>query len=243
MATVGQSVNRQEVSAGLMFPTHWKSVCESIVREAAPEDCEGLPIHFVERSEVPVTWPEQAKAFTGLPAVRFSMVAGGPGRGFSACFDLEQFSSWRELIGAVCHEFSHFLDSPPPPIEQIPQPDNPETEKLLQVYKTLLAEHTLKMGDQYRADMKTPPKWFLHEERFVRAAAHMAVRVGALVESVRPSHLSFGERYFGFPFTEATWVGTLEAELSYRGSIRALLDIEPPEQFIELYRLATAGQF
>jgi hypothetical protein len=211
--------------------SNWKSVCEQLIRETAPEDCSGLSIALIERHEVDVEFPIETMAFTGSLARHFAKASSLPSDGFVAVFDLNHAESWQNLIGTALHEFAHYLDRVPPKIRESRQNETP-TEQ---------ARETAAFVAKLRGQVKEIPTWFSHEARFVRACSHLAIRVSELCESIRPGHLRFGSDYYPHPYNESAWITSLEAELSYRGSIRELLDTEPPESFTKIYTQATTA--
>ena len=194
---------------------NWPSDCESFLREIAPEDLAGVAIAIEPATN---ELPDSVLA-----------ICDDSGVGFRCLVRIGEIKTVQQLVGVVLHEFAHYLDNP----QKKRKPTTPRTQVEIETDKLQLA---LAM-DWFKAGLV--PTWLGHEERFVRACATLWFRANQRMESLRPKHLVFGERYYPVHFTENAWIQSLSDELGYRGSIRQLLDTSPPERFSRLYSLAT----
>jgi hypothetical protein len=148
------------------------------------------------------------------------------GRGFASVFFPERIVGLQGWIGIALHEFAHYLDFGTPAAMD---------DELLSGVSVLL-------GKQWPVDMEqrktpSPLPWAGHGLRFVRACCHLAHRVGDIMESVRPSHLAFSQRYYGV--SENTWMRLLDDELQDDRPISEILDTEAPQRFYDAWRYCT----
>jgi len=212
------------------------SQCADLIREIDP--AMDRPIYLVGFDEIRdelFQGPSNAIAWTSRTLdteLSDWLVAQGRwcGKGFAAIIHLDRCGSFQKTIGACLHEYAHYcdwgsagdFDSPSERIAAV---------EMLHSWRPLLATA--------QDDELALPRWVNHGQRFVRACCHLAHRTAYAVESVRPGHLSFGSRYYGSQFTEATWMQSLAAELHSAGSIRDILSTDPPIDFTELFKEAT----
>jgi hypothetical protein len=83
------------------------------------------------------------------------------------------------------------------------------------------------------------PKWFGHEDRFLRALCHIQFRMASLGMTV-DSFLAFPDQFYGLEPLDC-YVADLQDELSTRQneSVGEILKTEPPKLFTELFRIDT----
>ena len=200
---------------------------EAIIRAIAPDDIDAKPIYLVDAADLGLAMTDTL-AFTNRSCdlmLRPFLESTGRwrGRGFACVID-RQVLDPVQRIGVVLHELAHWLDTGD-------QPDHP-------VMSRRQPAAAMELSDAIVGSL-TIPAWFGHEERFVRAAAHLAYRVAGLIEAVRPRHLRFIGPYHREPFSEAVFMDALSDELTRSDSIRSVLDTAAPEAFVERWEMAT----
>jgi len=208
--------------------------CTELLHQVAGDDLAGQGCYILDGATAP-EWSQDdfVIAYTARfldQSLRPFLEERGEwtGRGFATIVNLDQIPpGWWRLAGVCLHEFAHWLDLPVPF-------DAPE---LATVGRTMMATWShLPVAERSYFDA-TAPRWHLHGDRFVRACCHLAHRARRIDDSISPRHLRFSSPYVCFP--EECWLSVLADELDYGGSIRELLDTEPPSEFRELWEDAT----
>jgi hypothetical protein len=214
----------------------WQSQAEGLLRAVCP-DLDGRPLYLLTANDIHSRTPDYILGWTGRSVETIASEHLGSkyrGPGFAAILWSSRFDSWQSLMGGCLHELAHWIDAPP-------EPERAENKtSATAIADCALDQMELLQKLKNEIDWKVPA-WIGHEMRFVRACCHLAARANRLCESIRPSHLRFGNDYFPHPFSESIWVSSLQTELSYRGSIRELLDTEPPASFTKIYKQATTA--
>ena len=129
------------------------------------------------------------------------------------------------------HEAAHFIDGPLGMAVNDPIAANRDVQQLL-----------VTLAAQVEPDDSEPLPWAQHGQKFVRAAAHLAYRVGSFAQQITPDDLRFGERYYGPEFTECEWIDSLSDELerSTNKPLRAVLKTPAPAEFKAAWNRATS---
>jgi len=166
-------------------------------------------------------------AFLLQPTLQRLGLWHGPGRTMT----IRWTGSWQHAIGICLHESAHLIADRMRPAGSPHQLDDVE----LQAVRGLAAAYADSMQSRQQ-----PLPWTGHGSRFVRCCCHLWHRGHQRMQSLRPQHLRFGDRYFGHPFGESVWVQSLADELTDTDQpISAILDSPPPPLFVERYHQAT----
>ena len=134
-----------------------------------------------------------------------------------------------ECVSTVLHESSHYLDWHGQESFQAVRCEHVKTP-LPDLHQKIAAANT-------PAAMEFP-RWHLHEQRFIRAACHVAHRANQFIAAIRPKHLAFATDYYGQPFSEQAFLDALGNELDRQEPINEILKTEPPIKFQERHKQA-----
>jgi hypothetical protein len=164
--------------------------------------------------------------------VQGPLQAAGLWRGPGRIITVRWLGCWASTVGIALHEAGHLLSDGQRAVGHQPL----EADELPAV-RSLAASFAAEWPQAYT---QHPVPWFGHHARFVRACCQLWHRAEPLLASLRPHHLRFGDRYYGWPFTELAWLESLHDELQQAaGPIRDILDSPPPQAFVDLYHRAT----
>lgn len=208
---------------------NWQADCESILRDVAGDDIHNVYLlngESVERYDQRLAsdgsgWTSRVCDLMLADCIGDQWT----GRGFAAVIYPERCQDVQHTIGCVLHEAAHHLTYG----DQQATSEPPEG----------ISRELLSWIPEEPAAPISRPAWHQHESDFVRAAAHLAYRVGGVVESVRPRHLRFIGPYHHPPFTEDAFMQALAGELTRSDSIRDILGTPAPEAFTERWQQAT----
>lgn len=221
----------------------WKRTTETLLRSVAPDDLADRPVYLLSASDCksvdPRLWCDRHAGWTSaICDLLFAelLIDRGEwrGRGCAIVIDGETLTG-QQLAGVALHELGHWITYRNS-AESVGELDPTGHEsKYAQAALEILNDWRLSEDD----DDEPAKPWASHESNFVRACCHLAHRVASVLESVRPSHLVFGQQYFGGTFTESTWMATLADELGTPGPIADIITTDPPQSFSDCYAMAT----
>jgi hypothetical protein len=206
----------------------WRRAAAAIINEIAADDIAG-PVMVLEPSEIGLSLPA---GIGGLHSPTVYALSGCDPSGFGCVVQGDRFDSDLERIGAVLHELAHRIDGGPVEIDTEP-PTEVERSELSILVQLILAARSGYVKRSKR------PAWYQHEQRFVIASSILAYRAGEIMAAIRPRHLRFSYDYTGI--TEQSWFGVLGDVLTRSGSIREILDTEPPEAFTRAWASVVGG--
>jgi len=218
-------------------PSNWTETAMQFVRDALPGELPGR-LYCVDHDWLLERNPELAGlshmdglagplAFLVQKPLQDADLWAGPGRTITARW----LGNWQRSMGIVLHELAHLV-ADRHSAAGMHRMDEQEAKPV--------ATFAASFADVWPSAVKEKRPWTGHEDRFLRACSHLWYRASLKMESLRPQHLRFGAAYYGFPFTEHTWVTALEPELGRTDVLVAdLLDEAAPDVFVQRYRLAT----
>jgi hypothetical protein len=160
------------------------------------------------------------------------------GRGFATILHSDLLPRWMDYAGAVLHEFGHYLTMP---VTKDCDKDESIVNNSLELVgwlPLLWSEKNHRPITVQTVARKPLPLWHDHGPDFVRACCHLVRRAQHSVY-IRPEHLRFVSPYHGRRVHEDDFMDALESELSSTGSIREILRSDAPDEFTELWTIAT----
>jgi hypothetical protein len=218
---------------------HWTEKAELLLRTIAADDLDGRGCYVVDFESIAHIEPRlhgsRSLAWTSflLPTtIRPWLESQGRwiGDGFGTVVHRDRIPTWIDTLGCCVHELAHWVS------------DDRAIEVRDQIPVEMAEQFAMALRDWSDRGEDTPrtnPTWFQHEAPFVRAACHLAHRAGQVAEAIRPKHVQFATQYYPQPFNEETFMSSLSSELDSTGSIREILRSDAPDEFTELWTIAT----
>lgn len=219
----------------------WRTTAEQLIRAVAPEFADA-PIYILSYEEVStfdqhlaygscLGWTSRILDLQCKPYLE--QLGRWVGRGFCTIIHESRVPDGPDRNGIALHEFGHYLTVKEHLVEELFSE----------------AEISRAMRNRPRDDNELPtghikrpagqPRWFQHEQDFVRASAHLGYRGGQELASIRPRHLRFASPYFGQHFRELEFMTSLSSELGDARPIREILASPAPQSFVDLWTMAT----
>jgi hypothetical protein len=215
----------------------WKQTAAALVREVAADDLAAHEVRILEPSELGIIAPAGIGGWFGLAS--YELLNCDPAAVALLVVDGSKFDTDLERVGAVLHEFCHWLDFGRELVRpsKVLRPRTARERDLLELKSRLLAAIALRDLEATPDTQSDVPRWHQHGTRFVIAAAVLAYRAGEIIEAIRPRHLRFSSDYSGVP--ESSWAAVLGDEVERGGSIASIIAGRPPEAFCRAWRSIT----
>lgn len=215
----------------------WRQAAAELIKAIAADDLTAHEVRIFEPQELGIIAPVGIGGWFGLAS--YTLANCDPAAVALLVVDGSKFDTDLERVGAVAHEFCHWLDFGRwlvRPSKAL-RPRTARERDLLELKSRLLAAIAVRDLEATPDTGSDVPRWDGHGHRFVRAAAVLAYRVGQVCEAIRPTHLRFSTDYTGIP--ESSWLTVLGDEVTLPGAIGAIIDSKPPQRFVEAWRSVT----